>query len=184
MESAMQRQEYNRTAIIMHWLLALSIFFLFISSWWMLSLPFPSEEYRYRVLPFQLHKNIGITLFFILAILLYVRFKHRPAPITSPAMTPWMHKLALADHIILYITIFACCLSGYLSSAFSGWTTTLWWLVDLPDWGYESEELNVFFSEVHLWTAWILLALVSVHISGAVYHAFRRDGVIRRMLHL
>ena len=29
-----------------------------------------------------------------------------------------------------------------------------------------------------------ILAVVAVHISGALYHAFRNDGVIRRMLHL
>jgi hypothetical protein len=29
-----------------------------------------------------------------------------------------------------------------------------------------------------------LLAVVAVHISGALYHAFRNDGVVRRMLRL
>jgi cytochrome b561 len=180
----MQKPGYSKTAVTMHWLLAVSIFFLFISSWWMLALPLPSADYRYRVLPFQLHKNMGMTLIMVLAVLLYVRFKHRPAPETSHEMRPWMHKLAVIDHIILYIVIFACCLSGYLSSAYSGWTTTLWWLVDLPDWGHEDEELNMLFSDIHLWTCWALLALVSVHISGALYHAFRNDGVVRRMLRL
>lgn len=178
----MQRQGYSRTAIIMHWLMAISIFFLFISSWWMLSLPLPSEDYKYRVLPFQLHKNIGMTLIFVLGLLLYVRWIHRPAPVESPVMTPAMHKLAAANHVILYLTIFACCLSGYLSSAHSGWTTTLWWVLDLPDWAKESEELNILYSDIHLWTCWVLLALVAAHISGAIYHAFRRDGLVRRMI--
>ena len=30
-----QPQGYSRTAVLMHWLLAVSIFFLFASSWWM-----------------------------------------------------------------------------------------------------------------------------------------------------
>ena len=86
--------------------------------------------------------------------------------------------------MMIYMLIFIVCLSGYLSSSFSGWGTTLWWLVDLPNWGWESEELNELFSEVHLWTCWMLLAVIILHVSGAVYHAFRRDGVVRRMLHL
>ncbi len=152
--------------------------------WWMLALPLPSEEYRYREFPFQLHKNLGITLVFVLLLLLYVRFLHRPAPEQSAAMKPWMHKLAIVDHIILYVTIFACCISGYMSSSYSGWGTTLWWMVDVPNWGYENEDLNVFYSDIHLWTCWILLALMAAHISGALYHAFRNDGVVRRMVHL
>lgn len=179
----MQRQGYSRAAVIMHWLLAVSVFFLFISSWWMLALPLPSEEYRYRKFPFQLHKDLGITLVFVLLLLLYARFLHRPAPEQSAAMKPWMHKLAIVDHIILYVTILACCISGYMSSSYSGWGTTLWWMVDLPNWGYENEDLNMFYSDIHLWTCWILLALMAAHISGALYHAFRNDGV-RRMVRL
>ncbi len=178
----MQRQGFSRTAVLIHWFMAVSIFFLFISSWWMLTLPYPSSDYRYRVLPFQLHKNLGITIVFVLAILLYVRLRHRPAPDALTAERPWMHKLAVVDHVLLYVMILACCISGYLSSSYSGWGTTLWWVLELPNWGYENEELNIFYSDIHLWTCWGLLALVSVHISGAVYHAFRNDGVVRRML--
>jgi cytochrome b561 len=175
---------YSRTALILHWFLAVSIFFLFVSSWWMLGLPLASAEYRFREIPFQLHKNLGITLVAVIIVMLYVRFKHRPQPELSKILSPTLSRLAIVDHVILYAIIFACCVSGYLSSAYSGWSTTLWWLVDLPDWGYENEELNMLYSDIHLWTCWILLAVMAVHISGALYHAFRNDGVVRRMLHL
>ncbi|MBA2490853.1 MAG: cytochrome b/b6 domain-containing protein [Gammaproteobacteria bacterium] len=181
----MQKQGYSSSAVIMHWLLAVSIFFLFISSWWMLALPLPSDALTYREFPFQLHKNLGLTLLVLLALLLYVRFRHRPAPEATQAMRPWMRMLAIVDHVILYGLITAICLSGYLSSAYSGWDTELWWLVEIPNWGYEeNEELNMFYSDVHLWTCWALLGVVAAHISGALYHAFRNDGVVRRMLRL
>ena len=177
------QQGYNRTAVILHWVLAVSIFFLFISSWWMLGLPLPSDELRFREFPFQLHKNIGITLVFLLALLLYVRFRHRPAAVPPSPDTPrWMLRLAVVDHIILYVLILAVCLSGYLSSAHTRWDTTVWWLVDLPRIAQPDEDMNMFFSDIHIWSAWALLAVIAVHISGAVYHAFRNDGVVRRML--
>ncbi len=53
----MQRQGFNRAVVVLHWLLAVSIFFLFISSWWMMGLPLPSEELQFRAFPFQLHKK-------------------------------------------------------------------------------------------------------------------------------
>jgi cytochrome b561 len=177
-------QGYSRTALTLHWFMAISIFFLFISSWWMLGLPLASAEYRFREIPFQLHKNLGITLVAVILILLYVRFKHRPQPHLNQILPSRIARLARIDHVLLYLVIFACCLSGYLSSSYSGWGTTLWWVVDLPNWGYENEELNILYSDMHLWTCWILLALMAVHISGALYHGFRDDGVIRRMLHL
>lgn len=173
------RAGYSRTAVVVHGLLAVSIFFLFASSWWMLALPLPSDEFTYREFPFQLHKNIGITLVALLAVLLYVRFRHRPAPAEG---RPWMKRLAVAGHVVLYVLILAVCVSGYLSSSYSGWGTTLWWVLELPNWGYENEELNILYSDIHLWSCWALLAVVAVHIGGAVYHAFRNDGVVRRML--
>lgn len=175
---------YSGTAMVLHWLMAISIFFLFLSSWWMLGLPLASAEWRFREIPFQLHKNIGITLVVLIFILLYVRFKHRPQPDLNELLPSRTSKLAKFDHVFLYVVIIACCVTGYLSSSYSGWGTTLWWIVDLPNWGYENEELNILYSDMHLWTCWILLAAVAVHISGALYHAFRDDGVIRRMLHL
>ena len=181
---SMQRQGFSRTAVIMHWLMAVSIFFLFISSWWMLGLPFPSADFKYRVFPFQMHKSLGITIVFVLAILLYVRLRYRPVPVASSAERAWVRWLAVLDHFLLYIIIFACCSTGYMSSSYSGWSTTLWWVLELPNWGYEDEERNIFYSDIHLWTCWALLALISVHVSGAVYHAFRNDGVVRRMLRL
>ena len=180
----MPARGYSRTALVLHWIMAISIFFLFISSWWMLGLPLASAEWRFREIPFQLHKNIGVTLVAVSFLLLYVRCKHRPQPELSELLSPRMSKFARFDHVLLYAIIFATCLSGYLSSSYSGWGTTLWWIVELPDWGYENEELNVLYSDIHLWTCWILLVTVAAHISGALYHAFRDDGVIRRMLHL
>lgn len=147
-------------------------------------MPLSSKEYAYRNFPFQLHKNIGITLTFVLAMLLYIRMKAKPASIMAPEMKSWMHKIALIDHVLLYVLIFGCCLSGYISSAYSGWSTTLWWLVELPNWGEKNKELNTLFSDIHMWITWALMALIAVHISGALYHAFRCDGAIRRMLRL
>ncbi|MEX0950656.1 MAG: cytochrome b [Gammaproteobacteria bacterium] len=178
----MQRQGYNRPAVILHWIMAVSIFFLFISSWWMMGLPLPSKDLQFRAFPFQLHKNIGLTLVIIIAMLAYVRFKHRPAPVDSTDMKPWMHKLAIVDHILLYVLIFAVCLTGYLSSAHTRWDTVFWWVIEFPRIAAPNEDMNEFWGELHTWAAWFLLGIIAVHVSGAIYHAFRNDGIVRRML--
>ncbi|HEX7038422.1 MAG TPA: cytochrome b/b6 domain-containing protein [Pseudomonadales bacterium] len=173
---------FGRVATVCHFVLAASIFFLFASSWWMLALPLPSEEFRYRAFPFQLHKNIGLTLVVVLGALLISRFRRPPQPPAHERLPVTTHRVAMVAHALLYLAILAVIWSGYMSSSYSGWSTTFWWVVDLPHWGREDEELNVFYSDVHLWTCWALLAVMALHIGGALLHAFKADGFVRRML--
>jgi len=181
----MANEHYSSAAVVVHWLLAVCIFFLLASSSWMLALPLSSDEFPFRHFPFQLHKNIGITLVFLLVLLLYVRFRRRPdREPQSNEMAPWMRKLATVDHIVLYVLVFTCCASGYIASSYSGFPTTLWWTLKLPNWARGDKDLNILWSDIHLWACWSLLAFLSVHIAGAVYHAFRNDGVVRRMLRI
>lgn len=170
---------YRRLAIVVHWIIAVSIFFLFVSSWWMMSLPLPSEELRFREFPFQLHKNIGITLVALAAVLIHSRFRHPPRGGAAPGGA-W--RLAALDHVLLYLLIVAVAASGYLSSAHTRWDTVVWWTVKLPRISEPDERLNMFWSDIHLWTAWALLVVIALHICGALYHAFRGDGIVRRML--
>jgi cytochrome b561 len=181
----MANENYSSAAVVVHWLLAVCIFFLFASSSWMLALPLSSEEFPFRQFPFQLHKNIGITVFLLLVALLYIRFRRAPNRAAPPGETEsWIHRLATIDHVVLYLLVFACCASGYIASSYSGWATTFWWTLKLPDWGREDKELNILFSDIHLWACWSLLAFLAIHIAGAVYHAFCNDGVVRRMLRM
>lgn len=40
------------------------------------------------------------------------------------------------------------------------------------------------YSDIHLWTCWELLAAIALHVGGALYHGFRNDGIVRRILTL
>lgn len=59
--------------------------------------------------------------------------------------------------------------------------TNMWWAIALPSRGRDDQELNGLFFDAYLVTAGMLLALLVVHIGGALYHASRRDSGIRRM---
>ena len=175
-------EQLPKAKVVMHWLVAIGVFFLFVSSWWMLSLPLPSEDFTYRQLPFQMHKNVGITIMVMIVAMIAISIvkKRKKLQIQKSRL----ERLAALDHLLTYFLIIACCISGYLSSSFSGWETTLWWLVELPAWSEENDDLNILFSDIHLWTCWALLSVVSVHIGAALYHAFRNDDVIDKMFRL
>ena len=172
-------ERLSKSKVAMHWLVAIGVIFLFVSSWWMLSLPLPSEDFTYRQLPFQLHKNVGITIMVMVVAMIAIRIVKERKQLQIQKSR--LERLGALDHMLTYFLIIACCISGYLSSSFSGWETTLWWLVDLPAWSEENDGLNIFFSDIHLWTCWALLAVISVHIGAALYHAFRNDDVIDKM---
>ena len=172
----------NRTTVVLHWMLAASIFFLFVSSWWMLALPLPSDLFTYRELPFQLHKNVGLTVLLFAIVMFSIRIARRNRE--ALARRSRLQKLADMDHLLLYFLLAACCLSGYLSSSYSGWETRIWWQLSVPAWTGENDALNIFFSDLHMWSCWILLAVISSHIAAALYHACRDDGMINKMFRL
>ena len=145
----------------------------------MLALPLPAEDISYRVLPFQLHKNIGLTLLISIVVMVAMRLitnREQAAKIKTK-----QEKLALIDYWAIYVLIGTACLTGYLSSSYSGWETVFWWLVDFPAWAEESDELNILFSDLHKWSCWALLLVAALHISAALYHGFRNDDQIKKM---
>lgn len=144
----------------------------------MMALPLPSKVFTYRVFPFQLHKNVGLTIFVFTLVLFYLRVRYLSGIGAGHRQTGRQ-----VQHLLLYGLVIACCVSGYLSSAYSGWATRVWWTFDLPNWGGDNDALNIVFSDIHNWTFYGLLAVMAVHVGTAVYSAFRNEGVIRRMLH-
>jgi cytochrome b561 len=167
---------------LLHAVLGVCTFFLLISSWWMMALPLPSKIFTYRAYPFQLHKNVGMTMAVMLMVLLYGRLAYLRA--SRAAARPAMPRSAVVQSVLLYGLIFACCLSGYLSSVYSGWPTRLWWLVTLPNWGYDNDALNEFYSEIHIWTTYGIVAIMIGHVGTATYRVFRGDRSVRWMLRL
>ncbi len=165
--------------MVLHWTLAAAILFLFVSSWWMLSLPLPSDDYTYRVVPFQLHKNIGITLFLIILVMICLRWVRRLQQ--NAAARSALQTLADIDQWLIYALVAACCSSGYLSSSYSGWNTEFWWLIQLPAWARENDGLNILFSDLHQWSCWLLLLAIVLHIAAAIYHGLRDDALLPKM---
>jgi len=178
----MPEQKVSNTTVLLHWLVAASVLFLFISSWWMLGLPLPSDNFTYREIPFQLHKNIGITVLVAILVMIVARIRQKR---NEPKRLPTgMQDLAELEHLLTYMLIGAVCISGYISSSYSGWETTIWWFIDLPAWTGENDELNILFSDIHKWSCWALLAAILLHIGAALYHGFADDGVIDKMFGL
>lgn len=169
---------YTRTAMSLHWLIAIAIFGTFALGTYMSDL---------RVSPTMLklyswHKWAGVTIFVLVIVRLVWRIGHPPPPL--PAHMPALERLAAhAGHLALYGLMFVIPISGWLMSSAKGFQTVWFGMLPLPDLVAKDAALGDLLQQVHLVLNYLLLALVVVHAAAALkHHFFDRDDVLSRML--
>jgi cytochrome b561 len=168
---------YTRTAIVLHWLIALLVIGQFAWGWWMQQIP--KQPVGPRVEAFNLHKSVGLVILALMVVRILWWIGHRPPPF--PPMPAWQAAAARIVHFALYGLLVLQPLSGYLGSEFSGYPVKFFGLA-LPGWAGKNVPLKDFLSIVHLATSWLIAAAVAVHVAAALKHALLdRDGLLARM---
>ncbi|WP_435626258.1 cytochrome b [Candidatus Ferrigenium straubiae] len=169
---------YTRTAITLHWAIALLIFANFPLGVYMHDLPLSPDKLRL----FSYHKWVGVTVFMLTMLRVLWRITHRPPPLPV-AMPRWEKLAAETVHYLLYALIFAVPLSGWLMSSAKGVQTVWFGVLPLPDLVNKNKELGDLLKEVHEGLNFVMLGLVLAHIGAALKHYFiERDGVLARMI--
>lgn len=169
---------YTRTAITLHWAIALLIFATFPLGVYMHELPLSPDKLRL----YSYHKWIGVTIFLLAALRVIWRSTHRP-PLLPDAMPRWEKLAANTVHYLLYALILAVPLSGWLMSSAKGVQTVWFGVLPLPDLLAKNKALGDLLKEVHEILNFALLGLVLAHIGAALKHQFiRRDGILARMI--
>ncbi|MBU9196530.1 cytochrome b [Burkholderia gladioli] len=170
---------YTRTAIALHWLIALLIICGFSLGWVMTDIPgFTPTKLKY----FSWHKWIGVTVFALAVIRVLWRATHAAAPL--PAGTSRLAKgAAHAVHGLLYLLMLAIPITGYLYSSASNIPVVYLGLVPLPRLIDPDPVLKETLKTLHIFLNYTLLALVVLHVLAALKHqVVDRDGVLGRML--
>ena len=168
---------YTRTAIALHWLIALLIFSAFPLGIYMHDLPFSPG----RLKLFSYHKWLGVTVFLLALARLLWRLKH-PAP--PPAGMPaWQRVASTATHHLLYLLIIVVPISGWLMSSAKGFQTVYLGIIPLPDLLTKDKALGDALLLTHQILNFTLGALVITHLTAALKHYFiDRDEVLGRMI--
>ena len=130
---------------------------------------------------YSTHKLIGFTLLWLVWLRLFYRL-NVGAPPPDPGMTSWQRMASRLNHWGMYALLLILPLLGWLGiSMFPA--VKLFGLFDLPSIASPDKAAANRVLDVHKALAWVLIALVSLHILAVFYHALiRRDGVPRRML--
>lgn len=189
---------YTKTAVILHWLIAIAILGMFALGWYMTDLPKEgpkqmaydlfdwgiytwqlNEEASPRTFYFNLHKSIGITLFGLIIIRILWRITHKP-PALLTSYKAWERKLATGTHHLLYLLMIAMPLSGLITAVSSKYGVKWFGVAFIK--GLDDAGLRDIFEAAHEIIAIIILVALFLHIAGALKHKFiDKDDTLKRM---
>ncbi len=172
-------QQYTRTAIWLHWSIAILLLSQFAFGWYLQEIPRGVPERSYFV---NLHKSTGILIGLLILVRLGWRLTHKPPPLPD-TIPRFQQRIASATHILLYVLMIVMPLSGYIASNFSKWGVKFFNAITFPPWGVEDKFIYAVFNQTHKVASWLLLVLIILHVLAGLKHLFiDRDRVFSRML--
>ena len=189
---------YTKTAIILHWLIAIFIALMFVLGWYMAELPKEApkqmaydlfdlgvytwqlaEEASPRTFYFNLHKSLGLTVLALIVLRILWRITHTP-PAALSSYKAIEKKVATATHHSLYLLMLAVPVTGLIMAINSKYGVK-WFGIDVIA-GLDNKPMRDFFECTHEFVGIVLLVLIGIHLLGALKHKFiDKDDTMSRM---
>ncbi len=170
---------FGVVSIVVHWLVALTVFGLFGLGYYMVGLSYYHEWYR---LAPDIHRSLGILLFMVVLFRVVWRFAN-PVPEPLPTHTRWEVISAHLAHMLLYILLFVAMVSGYLISTADGSSISVFNWFEVPSVTGQVKGMEDVAGDVHYWSTWAIVILAGLHALAAVkHHILDKDNTLRRML--
>lgn len=168
---------YGLVTRLLHWLMALAIFFLFGLGIWMVGLEYYSPYYTSAP---DLHRSLGVIVGLALVFRLVWRLANpKPSSIQLSAMERLASK---AVHWAFYPLILAVVVTGYLISSSDGGSIDVFGLFSLPSL-VEDKELATKAGFIHRVLAYGVIALAVLHSAASLKHHFwDRSEILKRMI--
>lgn len=169
----------STATIVLHWLVAFGIigmiaFGLVVSAT-------PSGPEKSALV--QTHKSFGMIVGTLALMRLFLRMREGfPMPLASHDRG--MIRFSRSLHTLLLILTVAMPITGILKSITYGRGVDVFGLSVVPKMLMEKDEaLNELASLAHLGFAWIIVALLVIHVGAALrHHYFKKDETLRRMM--
>jgi cytochrome b561/polyisoprenoid-binding protein YceI len=168
------QQRYSSVAVLLHWTIALAL-----AGQIALGFAMPKGPIADFGL-FQLHKSIGITILLLSLLRLAWRWTHRPPQAVEGGFNGFLAKTV---HTLLYVFMIGAPLTGWaiVSTSRIEVPTMYWGVIRWPHLPLPGS-MNEAFAETHEILAFTALALILLHVLGALRHQlFLKDGLLRRM---
>lgn len=161
---------------VLHWLMAAAIIAMLFIGVGMVSTVHPVG-----LALVDLHRPLGIAILVLALVRLGVRLTRGAPPLPRDLPAP-VQLAATLSHVALYAAMIAMPLIGWAMVSAAGMPVVMWGGVALPAILPQSDGLHAILWDAHRVIAYLLFALVVLHVSAALMHALiRRDGVFEAM---
>ncbi len=168
-------QRLGITTRALHWTTAALVAGGFSAAWLFNALgPGPTAAKLVEV-----HRSTGLCILLVTLARLVWRATHPLPPVPS---APWERWLAGAVQALLYLALLTMPILGWLGSNAQGDTVSFLGIIPLPDIVEANQDLGDRLFVLHGWLGYGILALLALHVAGALRHRYiNNDGVLERM---
>jgi cytochrome b561 len=166
---------YDTVARLLHWLVVVLVAAQFVIGW---TMPDVHRDTRPEG-EIAWHLGVGAALLAAMACRVIWRATHRPPPDDQPAL---LRAVSGLTHFGLYALLIAVPVLGWINASSRAWAVTLFGAIPLPALSAPGSSFGHAMGDVHSALAWVLFALICLHVLAALYHRFvRNDRVLQRM---
>lgn len=178
MPGKQSNRRYDIFSVLLHWSIALFTIALFASGLWMVDLGYYDDWY-YQA-PWW-HKGMGV----VTAVLVLLRWGWqwiRIAPAEIKSIPYWQRISARAAHLLMNLAILLLFVTGYLIVTAKGDPLVVFDWISIPASIKDDSGWIDWAGRLHLWIAWFIIALASIHALAALKHHFiDKDATLKRM---
>ncbi len=168
---------YGTPAKIFHWLVVALIAIQYPIGWLMPDI----HRGQQPGTGMTLQVSFGIVILVLILLRFAWRLAHPVAPESS--LAPWQRLSSEAVHWLLYASVLATTVTGWLFASFRGWSISFFYLAPMPMLASDNAAAGRAIDGLHQAAEWTLLVLVGFHVAAALAHIFvYRDRVMQRML--
>ncbi|OOF21223.1 cytochrome B [Salinivibrio sp. IB574] len=159
---------YGKIAKGLHWGMALVLLVLILVGSYMTGLE-TSNPTRFQLV--MLHKSFGV-IFMQLAVFRVIWRHVSSYPKLPNVLANWERRLSKGVTLVLYALMLMIPLSGIAMTNFSGFSISLFGVVEIPPLFDKDLPLAGVAKQVHVILVYGLLVALFLHVSGALKHRF------------
>lgn len=175
----METARYTRTAMALHWVMAALLLAQIGIGLYMVDIPKRTPPVAFY---YGLHKSLGLMALALVLVRLWWKSRHPAPSLAGLALSALQIEAARISHRMLYACMLLTPICGFVASNFTKHGVSFFGIA-LPRLGWEDQALHLLFNRMHAGFAWLLCALIALHVLAALGHVLKSGKlVVRRML--